>query len=56
MQHLGHDRVAGMFTDANGVASEIANERGDYRLFWTALVAALRGEGPNRSCNRNPLR
>lgn len=43
----GHDPVPGMFTDANGVASEIANERGDYRLFWTALVAAVRGEGPN---------
>ncbi|WP_052208941.1 Gfo/Idh/MocA family oxidoreductase [Croceibacterium mercuriale] len=29
----GHDPVSGMFTDANGVASEIANERSDYRLF-----------------------
>ncbi|KHL26587.1 hypothetical protein PK98_09470 [Croceibacterium mercuriale] len=43
----GHDPVPGIFTDANGVASEIANEPGDYRLFWSALVAALRGEGPN---------
>ena len=23
------------------------NRRGDYRLFWSALAAAIRGEGPN---------
>ena len=43
----GHDPVAGVFTDANGVATPIANERGDYRIFWSALATALRGEGPN---------
>ena len=43
----GHDPLDGIFTDAEGVASAVANERGDYRLFWTALVNAVRGEGPN---------
>ena len=43
----GNDPVTGLFTDENGVARTIANERGDYRKFWTALVAALRGESAN---------
>lgn len=43
----GHDPVEGMFTDANGTVSMIDNERGDYRLFWAALAAAIHGEGPN---------
>ena len=43
----GHDPVEGLFTDAAGVARPIANERGDYRRFWRALAAAIRGEGPN---------
>jgi predicted dehydrogenase len=25
----------------------VPNRRGDYRLFWSALTAAIRGEGPN---------
>ena len=43
----GRDRVAGEVTDADGRTSAVANERGDYRLFWAALAAAVRGEGPN---------
>ena len=39
----GYDPLEGVFTNANGIASAVANERGDYRLFWTALVKALRG-------------
>ena len=26
---------------------QYCNERGDYRLFWQALAAAIRGEGAN---------
>jgi predicted dehydrogenase len=43
----GRDLIEGVFTDANGVASAVPNDRGDYRLFWAALAAAIRGEGPN---------
>ena len=43
----GLDPVAGVFTDAEGRAGPVPNERGDYRLFWQALAAAIRGEGPN---------
>jgi predicted dehydrogenase len=25
----------------------VSNEIGDYRLFWQALAAAIRGEGPS---------
>ena len=43
----GLDPVAGVFTDREGGATPVVNERGDYRLFWQALAAAIRGEGPN---------
>ena len=43
----GHDPVAGMLTDADGQSGAVVNEKGDYRLFWAALAAAIRGEGPN---------
>jgi len=43
----GHDPVAGTFTDAEGASTAILNDSGDYRLFWMALVAAIRGGGPN---------
>ena len=45
----GVDVEPGLFTsgDPNAVPVPVANERGDYRLFWRALAAAIRGEGPN---------
>ena len=43
----GFDPVPGMLTRESAGAEPVANERGDYRLFWAALVAAIRGEGPN---------
>jgi predicted dehydrogenase len=45
----GLDPSAGVLTTGDGPARPIpaANEKGDYRLFWNALVLALRGEGPN---------
>lgn len=46
---VGMDPRAGLYTPASGPADavHIPNLRGDYGRFWTALVAALRGEGPN---------
>lgn len=43
----GLDPVDGVLTRGDGVAVPVANERGNYRLFWSALAAAIRGEGPN---------
>lgn len=45
----GLDATLGLFTDgANPSQSEpVANERGDYRLFWQALSEALNGSGEN---------
>lgn len=45
----GHDPVAGLLTRPEDGAEPrvIANEPGDYRLFWRALAAAIRGDGPN---------
>lgn len=45
----GLDPLSGRFTaaDGDGEGEAVPNERGDYRLFWNALAAALRGEGPN---------
>jgi predicted dehydrogenase len=43
----GLDPVPGILTRADGSTVAVANERGDYRLFWAALAAAIRGEGPN---------
>jgi predicted dehydrogenase len=48
-EEWGTDREQGTLTRAGnpGVMVRTANEQGDYRLFWQALAAALRGEGPN---------
>ncbi|AHE54887.1 oxidoreductase [Sphingomonas sanxanigenens] len=43
----GIDPSPGRFTGADGVRAEVAGVPGDYRRFWNALAAALRGEGPN---------
>ena len=43
----GVDIDPGVFTDAQAAVRAIPNERGDYRLFWQALVGAIRGEQPN---------
>lgn len=44
----GVDPVEGVMTTGDdGISSAVPNERGDYRLFWQALTAAIRGEGAN---------
>jgi predicted dehydrogenase len=45
----GHDPVDGLLTlgDAGKSSIRIPNANGDYRLFWSALAAAIRGKGPN---------
>lgn len=43
----GFDATPGVLTRGDGSSVAVANERGDYRLFWSALAAAIRGEGPN---------
>ena len=45
----GRDPLAGLFTPGapGAAATRVPNRRGDYRLFWSALAAAIRGEGPN---------
>lgn len=45
----GHDPLDGILTPVDGPAAavRVPNARGDYRLFWAALAAAIRGEGPN---------
>ncbi len=45
----GQDPVPGLLTrgDDPSTAEPVTNEPGDYRLFWQALAAALRGEGAN---------
>jgi predicted dehydrogenase len=45
----GHDPSEGLFTSGapGATATRLPTQRGDYRLFWSALVAAIRGEGPN---------
>ena len=45
----GRDPVPGLLTrgDDPSIAEPVTNEPGDYRLFWQALAAALRGEGAN---------
>ncbi len=42
----GLDPTDGVLT-LDGAAEPIANSRGDYRQFWTALAAAINGEGAN---------
>jgi predicted dehydrogenase len=44
----GLDPIEGALTiGEDGAMSSVPNERGDYRLFWQALAAAIRGEGAN---------
>lgn len=44
----GVDPIEGALTiGEDGATSSVPNERGDYRFFWRALVAAVRGEGVN---------
>ncbi|MEG8040176.1 oxidoreductase [Sphingomonas sp. LR60] len=45
----GHDPLDGMLTpgDVGTAPIRIPNLNGDYRLFWSALAAAIRGEAPN---------
>lgn len=45
----GRDPSPGRFTSADNTtrATQVQNEQGDYRLFWQALEAAIRGNGPN---------
>lgn len=44
----GVDPIEGALTiGEDGATSSVPNERGDYRLFWRALAAAIRGEGAN---------
>lgn len=45
----GRDPLEGLLTldGADATPQPVPNLRGDYRLFWTALTAAIRGTGPN---------
>ncbi|WP_028965761.1 oxidoreductase [Sphingomonas phyllosphaerae] len=43
----GLDPDDGLLTDASGMVQHIPTLRGDYRLFWSAVVAAIRGTGAN---------
>jgi len=47
-ENWGVDPSEGALTiGEDGATSSVPNERGDYRLFWRALAAAIRGEGAN---------
>lgn len=43
----GVDPADGILTRADGSGGSVPNVAGDYRLFWNALAAAVRGEGEN---------
>lgn len=45
----GHDPHPGLLTQFNPdlTTTVMPNRRGDYRLFWTALASAVRGDGAN---------
>lgn len=44
----GVDPIEGALTvGEDGATLSVPNERGDYRMFWLALAAAIRGDGPN---------
>ena len=45
----GHDPRPGLLTrtDPDATTTTAPNRQGDYRLFWTALASAVRGEGAN---------
>lgn len=53
----GVDPSPGVLTTADEPAQAVAvaNENGDYRSFWTALVLALRGQGPNPVSSQEAL-
>lgn len=47
-ENWGVDPVEGTLTTGDdGTVSSVSNECGDYRLFWQALAAAIRGDGAN---------
>ena len=43
----GHDPVEGLLTRPGEAPVTVPNLKGDYRLFWNALAAAIRGGGDN---------
>lgn len=43
----GHDPVEGILTRPGEAPVPVPNLKGDYRLFWQALAAAIRAEAPN---------
>jgi predicted dehydrogenase len=43
----GRDPAEGRITLADTESAPWSNRAGDYRRFWSALAAAIRGEGPN---------
>jgi len=43
----GHDPADGLLTRPDEAPVTVPNLKGDYRLFWNALAAAVRGEGAN---------
>ena len=53
----GHDPIEGLFTPGEPAVAttRVPNRRGDYRLFWSALAGAIRGEGPNPVSPREAL-
>ena len=53
----GHDPEPGVLTlaDPDPTTEPLPNLPGDYRLFWAALVAAIRGDGPNPVPARDAL-
>ncbi|MEH3121377.1 MAG: oxidoreductase [Sphingomonas phyllosphaerae] len=51
----GLDTEDGLLTDAAGTQQGIPTLRGDYRRFWSALVAAIHGTGANPVPPRDAL-
>lgn len=43
---IAADPVAGMLTLADGAQEKVPTERGDYLVYYRAITAAVRGEGP----------
>lgn len=43
----GHDPVEGILTRPGEDPAPVPSIAGDYRMFWSALAAAIRGEGAN---------
>lgn len=47
-ENWGVDPIEGVLTSGeDGTTSAVPNERGDYRLFWRALAASIRGDNAN---------